>query len=247
MADHQRSQAKSSRHGRRKPLKCFIIRLKDNTHSCKMAQDCYDQAIKLGITPEFFDAINGNEADEHYTITGVKPKRKMKKGRPGVLGCFFSHYYLWLKCIQLNTALIILEHDGYLLRSIDSSILNKFEDVLKLDRLDPFSKLYNQELDNEKNKQLIIEKYINSSNKNPDKIGTGNYFKGAYAYIIKPSGAKKIVSHIEEHGHVPADQQIGDWILDTKTTVPSVARLHPFYAISNNIKTASLTKNLKDN
>lgn len=210
-----------------------------------MAKDCYDQAILHGLSPSYFKAIDGNNAAFHYEKTGVTPKRKMKKGRLGVLGCFFSHYYLWLECIQTNMPFVILEHDGYMLKPLPSNILDTFDDVLKLDRCDPFSSSYNDILDEEKHIPITIEKYINLENKNPIKIGTGNYFKGAYAYIIKPSGATKIIKHIRQNGHVPADQQIGDWIVDTRTTVPSLARLHPFYAIGSNIKQASLTRNLK--
>ena len=38
-----------------------IIRLEGNEHSCKMAKDCYDQAILHGLSPSYFKAINGNE------------------------------------------------------------------------------------------------------------------------------------------------------------------------------------------
>jgi GR25 family glycosyltransferase involved in LPS biosynthesis len=227
-------------------MKTRIIRLEENEHSCEMAKDCYDQAVLHGLSPSYFKAINGNDAAYHYEKTGVTPKRKMKKGRLGVIGCFFSHYYLWLECIQTNMPFVILEHDGYILKPLPSNILDTFDDVLKLDRCDPFSSSYNDILDEEKDIPITIEKYINLENKNPIKIGTGNYFKGAYAYIIKPSGATKLITHIGENGHVPADQQIGDWIVDTRTTVPSLARLHPFYAIGSNIKSASLTRNLKE-
>jgi GR25 family glycosyltransferase involved in LPS biosynthesis len=199
------------------------------------------------LSPSYFKAINGNDAKLHYQKTGVIPFRKFKKGKLGVRGCFFSHYYLWLECLQTNTPLVILEHDGYMLKPLPNNILDTFEDVLKLDRLDPYSKSYNKVLEQESDLPFTIEKYINLENKNPNKIGTGNYFKGAYAYIIKPAGAKKLIDHINKNGHVPADQQIGDWVVDTRTTIPSVARLHPFYAIGSNIKTASLTKNLKEN
>lgn len=229
-------------------IECFIIRLEENKHSCQMAQDCFNQAVYHGLQPTFFKAINGNDAAIHYNKTNIVPKHKMKKGRPGVIGCFFSHYYLWLECINSNVPFVILEHDGYILKSFGENILNTFDDVLKLDRLDPYSSSYNKCLNMEVDLPLVIEKYTNLTNKNPDKIGTGNYFKGAYAYIIKPSGAKKLIKHIKQHGHVPADQQIGDWIVDTRTTIPSLARLHPFYSVGTNIKTASLTKNLgKDN
>jgi len=227
-------------------MKCYIIRLEGNAHSCQMAQECYDQAILHGLSPSYFNAINGNDAAFHYENTGVTPKRKMKKGRPGVLGCFFSHYYLWQECIKTNTPFIILEHDGYVLKPLPDNILDTFEDILKLDRYDPYSKNYNQNIDFEKEEPMRIEKYVNLTPKNPVKIGTGNYFKGAYAYIIKPAGATKLIKHIRQNGHVPADQQIGDWIVDTRTTVPSLARLHPHYAIGSNIKKDSLTRNLKE-
>lgn len=226
-------------------MKTRIIRLEENEHSCQMAQDCYDQAVKFGLQPEFFKAINGNDAKIHYEKTGVIPKRKMKKGRLGVIGCFFSHYYLWSECATTNIPFVILEHDGYILKPFDKNILNSFSDVLKLDRLDPYTKSYNEDIQSESLLPTSVEKYKNEGGKNPDKIGTGNYFKGAYAYIIKPCAAIKLLNHIKEHGHVTADQQIGDWIVDTQTTIPSLARLHPFYSIDDNIKTASLTKNLK--
>lgn len=228
-------------------IKSFIIRLKDNEHSCKMAKDCFDQAKNNGLDPEYFDAINGIDFKHHYQETGILPLKKLKKGRLGVLGCFFSHYYLWKKSIELNEPLIILEHDGFILKPIEDNILDKFEDVLKLDRLDPYSGSYNSNLELEKNLELSIKKYINPTPKNPEKLGTGNYFKGAYAYIIKPHAAQKILDHIAENGHVTADQQIGDWIVDTRTTIPSLARLHPFYSIGNNIKTHSLTQGLENN
>lgn len=227
-------------------MKTRIIRLEENDHSCQMAQDCFNQAVKFNLQPEFFKAINGNDVDYHYKKTGIKSKRKMKKGRPGVLGCFFSHYYLWQECMTTNTPILILEHDGYMLKPLPENILDTFEDVLKLDRCDPYSNSYNKVLEEESTLNLSIEKYTNLQNKNPVKIGTGNYFKGAYAYIIKPSAAIKLFKHIRQDGHVPADQQIGDWIVDTRTTVPSLARLHPHYAIGSNIKKDSLTRNLKE-
>lgn len=227
-------------------MKTRIIRLEGNEHSCQMAQDCFNQAVLHGLQPEFYKAINGNDVIRHYQATGIRLKRKMKKGRLGVLGCFFSHYYLWQECMVSGMPTLILEHDGYMLKPLPKNILDTFEDVLKLDRCDPYSGSYNKLLEEESTLNLSIEKYTNLQNKNPVKIGTGNYFKGAYAYIIKPAGAIKIIKHIRQNGHVPADQQIGDWIVDTRTTIPSLARLHPHYAIGSNIKKDSLTRNLKE-
>lgn len=224
-------------------MKAYIIRLFENEHSCNMAKDCFEQAVKHGLQPEFFNAINGYDADKHYEKTGIVKARKFKKNRPGVMGCFFSHYYLWQKVLETGPA-VILEHDGYMIRDIDESILDLFDDVLKLDRLDPYSKSYNKVIELESTLPTKIDKYINQTPKNTEKLKTGNYFKGAYSYILKPSGAQKLLDFVHENGHLPADQQIGDWVLDTRTTVPTVARLHPFYANGDNILTASLTRNL---
>jgi len=213
-----------------------------------MAKECKEQAERFGIEAKYFKAINGLDADKHYKLTKVpKPKKSIKKGRPGVLGCFFSHYYLWKQCSEQSEPFCILEHDGYFIRPVSKELIDNFDDVLKLDRCDPYSSNYNQILELEKDLPVTVEKYTNSSPKAIHKIGTGNYFKGAYSYILKPSGAKKLINFIHANesgkGHRPADQQIGDAVLNTWTTVPTVARLHPFYSIGTNLKTSSLTGN----
>jgi len=230
------------------PFRTFIIRLSTNEHSVRMALECKEQAAKFGIDAEYFEGINGKDVERHYIESGVpRPAKALKKGRIGVLGCFFSHYYLWQNCIQQNIPCLILEHDGYIIREIPNDICSQFTDILKLDRCDPFSSTYNNTIKKEKDLPLQIEKYTNQSPKAIHKIGTGNYFKGAYSYIIKPSGARKIIDFIHKNenakGHRPADQQIGDGVMDTWTTVPTVARLHPFYSQGANLKTASLTGN----
>ena len=231
-------------------MKCYIIRLEENEHSCQMAKECKEQAAKFGIEAEYFKAINGHEADKHYNLTNVpRPRKAIKKGRLGVLGCFFSHYYLWKQCSEQTEPFCILEHDGYFLKPVTKELLDSFDDVLKLDSRDPYSSNYNQMLEFEKDLPVTVEKYINPAPKAIHKIGTGNYFKGAYSYILKPPGARKLLEFIHKNengkGHRPADQQIGDAVLNTWTTVPTVARLHPFYSIGTNINSASLTRNLK--
>jgi glycosyl transferase family 25 len=224
-------------------IKTFIIRLEENEHSCTMAQECYEQAVKFDLQPEFFKAINGNDSDFHYKKTGIKRLGKFKKNRLGVIGCFFSHYYLWKNCIELDEPIIILEHDGYVIRNIDTSLLDTFSDVLKLDRLDPFDIKYNNRLEKEKNLEIEVVSYT-YNNRKVRKVDLGDYFKGAYSYIIKPQAALKLINFIEKNGHRPADQQINSSIVDLKTTIPTLARLHPFYSIGNNIESASLTKYL---
>jgi hypothetical protein len=34
-----------------------------------------------------------------------------KLSRPGVIGCFYSHYNLWKKCVELKEPIMIFEDD----------------------------------------------------------------------------------------------------------------------------------------
>jgi GR25 family glycosyltransferase involved in LPS biosynthesis len=225
-------------------FKCFIIRLEENELSCRIAEDCFNQATKHNVESNYFKAILGHDWEFHYAKLNIRRAGKFKKNRVGVLGCFLSHYYLWKQCVDDNIPYLILEHDGYFIKNLPNDILDKFDDVLKLDRLDPYSSSYNNSLDAENNLPITVLPYTNPSSKYKTRIGLGTtYFKGAYSYIIKPHAAKKIVDHININGHVTADQQINNLIVKLETTSPTVARLHPFYSTDGNIKSASLTGN----
>jgi GR25 family glycosyltransferase involved in LPS biosynthesis len=217
-------------------MKSFIIRLKNNAISEKYATQCVQQAKQFGIDVDYFDAVNGLEYQRHLDLLKIFPKYKFKKGRAGVFGCFLSHYYLWKKCVESSQPLLILEHDGYFVQPLPANVLNMFTDILKLDGLDPFSKQYNTLLTQQQNLDITVQKYHNNQAKTLDpqskwhaKIQTGNYMRGAYGYIIKPGAAKKLINWIAVNGFVPADQQIGDAIVDIQVTTPTIVRLHPDY------------------
>ena len=226
-------------------MKPFIIRLKNNHTSEKYATECVEQASKFGVSVKYFDAIDGNKYALHLSSLNIAPRYKFKKGRVGVFGCFLSHYYLWKQCIIDNIPYVILEHDGYFIRSLPDNILDQFTDVLKLDDLDPYSNNYNTLLENMSDVPVTYKKYHNNTAKFLEKNKTGNYMRGAYGYIIKPHAANKIVSWIDSNGFVPADQQIGDAIVDIQVCVPSIVRLHPAYF--GQIKNMSLTRDLNGN
>jgi GR25 family glycosyltransferase involved in LPS biosynthesis len=222
-------------------MKYFIIRLKNNPISEIYAAECVNQAKQFNINIEYFDAVNGLEYQQHLNRLKITPKYKFKKGRAGVFGCFLSHYYLWKQCSTDNIPYVILEHDGYIIKPFPADILNQFKDVLKLDGLDPYSKHYENSLKSETDLEILYKKYYNPTAKFLEKNQTGNYMRGAYGYIIKPHAARHIVDWISNNGFVPADQQIGDALVDIQVVTPSLVRLHPDYF--NQIKALSLTGN----
>lgn len=222
-------------------MKSFIITLAGNIVSETHAIDCIKQSESFGINVEYFNAINGNDYPAHLKRLNMSPRYKFKKGRAGVFGCFLSHYYLWNNCVSDDVPYLILEHDGYFIRPLPDNILDQFSDVLKLDGLDPYSKSYNTGLENQKSYPIIYKKYHNPAAKFLEKNQTGNYMRGAYGYIIKPHAAKKVIDWIAINGFVPADQQLGDALVDIQVIVPSIVRLHPAY--HNRIRELSLTGN----
>ena len=219
-------------------MKAKIITLKNNELSERVSRDCVEQAAKFGIFVEVFNAINGLEYQKHLDQLNIRPLKKFKKGKPGVYGCFLSHYYLWKECLESNEPYIILEHDGFLLKPLPENILDQFDDVLKLESENPYSPEYENQLKLIENNSLsykIVEPYRDMNN------GAGWYSVGAYAYIIKPHAAKKLIKWINENGFLPADQQLGSYAVTLHQCKPSLARLHHFYIKDGNIKAMSTT------
>jgi glycosyl transferase family 25 len=224
-------------------MKSFIIRLKNNAISESQAQDCVEQARIHGINVEYFDAVNGLEHESHCKKLNIRPLKFFKKGLPGVYGCLLSHYYLWLKCVELDESIVILEHDGYFIRPLPDDILDRFQDVLKLDSLNPYDSAYSTTIQESLlNNQLDITKIDKNQKLYND---AGFYSWGSYAYIIKPHAAKNMIDWIAKHGFLPSDHQLGTQVVNIETCHPTVARLHPFYSVDNNIHEMSLTRNPK--
>jgi glycosyl transferase family 25 len=219
-------------------MKSFIIRLRDNEHSCKIAKECVEQAEKFNLKVEYFDGVLGNAADGIFAADGIiQYPKKLKKSLPGIKGCAASHYLLWKKCIADNESYLILEHDSYMIRPLPKI---DFEDILKLDPHNPFSETYERDI--ETDQELKILDYKNREYK-PKLAPYGEYFLGAWAYIIKPAAAKILVGIIKEKGWVPADKQLGSDLLHLETTSSTIFRIHPLYNFKN-IQSLSLTRNL---
>ena len=214
-------------------MKNFIITLRNNQLSETIADECIEQARKFNLFFEKFDAVNGFHADDSKKRLNVTPSRKM---RPGALGCALSHITLWKSCLEDDEAYFILEHDGFVIENIPLDILEKFNDILKLDICNPYSECYEQELDNSQRRSLEILNIPEDSNMISN---AGQYSRGTYGYIIKPHAAKKLLDWIDIHGFLRSDHQLGNDICEISITNKSLIRLHPHYL--GKVKSLSLT------
>lgn len=130
----------------------------------------------------------------------LDPTTKIAKVlRPGVIGCFYSHYRLWQKCIEINEPIMIFEDDVIFEReyiSID------WKDVLLLCT----------------GKGAYQHEFYSSKLYNP--TGTPRAVKipntsmpGAVGYAIKPHAAKKLVDYYREE-YLPADTAMNTFVVN---------------------------------
>jgi GR25 family glycosyltransferase involved in LPS biosynthesis len=112
-------------------MKAYIIHIvtdpKKNINTNNLVQDL----TTYGIDAEIFDGVPGNIAKELVVTNNLKLWPYNVKGqqidnddvdwhklsRPGVIGCFLSHFQLWQKCKQLLEPIMIFEDDVKFYRS----------------------------------------------------------------------------------------------------------------------------------
>ena len=223
-------------------MKSYIIRLAENEFSCRIAGQCVEQAAKFGLAVDIFDGMTGDQADVLFHSDGVqKYPGKLKKNTAGVRGCAASHYMLWKKCVQDNEPYLILEQDAYMIRSLPD-LVPYFSDVCKLDSCNPFAQEYQQQIDQVQGDG--IQDYNLDWGFKRHSAPYGGYFRGAWAYIIKPPAALLCVNAFQKNGWVPADKQFGCNLLKLTASQSTIFRIHPEYT-AENIESLSLTRNLK--
>jgi len=167
----------------------FCITLQNHEYSTAMLSACLESARVHNWDVEPFWATLGTDlTDESWESIGVKPRlEKQTMPFPGVQGCFFSHFYLWQKCIELNTPIVVLEQDAVINAPWPTN-LNPYAGIIKLHR--PYTS--------------------KSSTYDED---SGNWTKSAHAYYLAPQYAKTLINWSRTHGAIPADVLIGDKVV----------------------------------
>lgn len=119
--------------------------------------------------------------------------------RPGVIGCFYSHYRLWQKCIELDEPIFIFEDDVIFEREY---LPVTWDDVLLVCT----------------GKQAYKEPFFEEKLFSPaEKVTTyrlpNTSMPGAVGYGITPSGARKLVDcYIKEM--LPADTAMNVFVVN---------------------------------
>jgi len=203
-------------------MKAFIIYLREIKSTHTAALECKRSAVEHGIDAWMLEGYTPSRADQFIkekNFIPYSPGPKLydiKWRKPGVRGCFVSHYHAWLKCIELGHDIIVLEHDA---RIINEYSKVEFKDVLQLG--------YNRNgVDDAQDQQPWTEQNMF------ERKGV-HMMDGAHAYAVTPQGAKKLIDAVSTHGMAPADWHICDTHVDIQVLRPRIAMIDPQESLTN--------------
>ena len=155
-----------------------------------------EEEIKEFIRPELYE----NFKNQHYyqiierQLIGQGSIGKMS--RPGVIGCFYSHYRLWSKCVDLNEPIMIFEDDVIFYRKYIPVL---FEGVLILS-------LGKSSFLGEPGKT-----YLENPSGPPAALPWKNFsMPGASGYAITPDAAMGLIKFYKPYWY-PADNAINQY------------------------------------
>jgi GR25 family glycosyltransferase involved in LPS biosynthesis len=156
-----------------------------------------DEDIKELLRPEVYEEFKKNFI---YKITEKLPlgDDEGKVSMPGVIGCFYSHYALWKKCIDLDEPIMIFEDDVKFFRKWEPI---EWDDVLVLSL----------------GKSSFLGEPWKTCLENPSGYPqplswNGFSMPGASGYAIKPKAARGLVKFYKNY-YYPADNAINQHLV----------------------------------
>jgi hypothetical protein len=156
-----------------------------------------DADLKRLIRPTMYQEFKKRY---HYNIIErqvIGENHVGKLSRPGVVGCFYSHYTLWNKCVELNEPIMIFEDDVKFYRGWNPV---KFEGVLILS-------LGKSSFLTEPNKT-----FLENPTGIPCPLPWRNFsMPGASGYALTPDAALGLIKFYKPYWY-PADNAINQFI-----------------------------------
>ncbi|XP_057289831.1 procollagen galactosyltransferase 1-A-like [Hydractinia symbiolongicarpus] len=163
---------------------------------------------ELGLKWKYFEAVDGkNFTQEKVDELGVVPMVDFEDPylkRPltfGEIGCFMSHYYIWKEIIDRNLEFVLVLEDDV---RFETNFRHKMDEVVRQskDLLKDLS--WDVMYFGRKHMSRDPEHYVTGS----DKIVWAKYSYWTLGYVIRLSGAKKLINGNPLPKMVPVDEYI---------------------------------------
>ncbi|MBF7682335.1 glycosyltransferase family 25 protein [Acinetobacter sp. B5B] len=190
-------------------MKILMINLEQSTDRLQQQQQ---QFQTLGLTFERLPAVSIAETSiQDYEKLAFNGQRPMKQSE---LACFLSHKKAWHAVIAANEPCLILEDDAVLVRDLS----NILDDISVLNDVD----LVNLEVHGRK--KIIAKQPTFSVAKDYQLFSMYQDRSGAAAYVLFPSGARKLLTRLDQSYPKLADEFISScYILNTYQIEPAAA------------------------
>ena len=201
-------------------MKAYAIVIKNNDVSELGYETMVKSSESVGndFEIERYDAVTADRAIEHLRLLNLKwnypwdkPVRDIATGLlktpyptqnyKARIACALSHYSLWQQCNNNNEIILVLEHDAVWKKRLPEWVIeDNVYDIIGIN--DPRgatrrSRQYHEQV--QKKESLIQRPPVIDEEYVPQGIA------GNSAYIIKPSGAKKMLDLVTEYGLWPND------------------------------------------
>jgi GR25 family glycosyltransferase involved in LPS biosynthesis len=204
-------------------MRSYIITIPDHEESEKAADLCVKSSNNVGneFEIEKFDAItplNSDRVMRDYGLkwnypwkgqivdfsTGLKKSAYSTQNQKARVACALSHYTLWKKSIELDENILILEHDAIFEQYLDYKIVEQSPKLaISLNNPRFATRRAIDYVNKIKQSAPDIQGVVDAPYIDDRSIPQG--LPGNSAYIIKPSGSKKMLKLVADYGLWPND------------------------------------------
>lgn len=166
--------------------KAYIIRVKGNDSSESKAKRCADSCDSIGQSWEYWDAYNGLvesiiEPNHHGQFMNLVKVTDHYMTR-GEVACALSHISLWVKCVEQDKPLVILEHDSVMVQPYVNHAV------------------YNSICYLGSNEQVNQGWQVMPTPPHASEGPNYHFICRAHAYAIDPAIAKNLLAHVLKYG-----------------------------------------------
>lgn len=214
-------------------MKGYIQYIKGYSESTRQAEQAlasylkygWDVVLQPGIVPETINyddfpyPIMENSLLDSYS--GIRQKIK--------IACTFNDLHFCKTVLKNNEPMVRIEHDSICIAPWKEKNTNKIKDFCFLSYETAFTKSGHHNAKRNYNTRSSVKGILDFPKNYPLFCKRNSAFKGSImppgtaAYILTPSGAKKILESVEKHGLEQSDYMINSHVVDLQYIYPSVA------------------------
>ena len=206
-------------------MRAFVITIPDHRESNEAADRCIASHRRLhassllpGIfTIEKFNALTPKDNNdyiinnelrwnypwdniEHDLKSGLTKSPYTTTNKEAKISCALSHHKLWKLCVEIESPILILEHDAFFIKKLGLDVIENNYNIIGINDPRGATRRSQDFYDN-----VVAHEGPVTPCPYIDSINIPQGLAGNSAYIIKKEGAEKMLELVKEHGLWPND------------------------------------------